>query len=197
MFIKNIFLKIIEWYNYLFDPFKFRICSVYLTYIHDGSSKNKLNSFWKNESKYWLLKGKGNEHYYWTDISKNYKDKKITKVPKHVYNVIFKIKYCYLGKKYTCLNTKPYIPIEENVSAKFNLPIIKVCLTNSNDKTVNIDVTNKYIKYLGPKKDFHKCTKDIKVEDLFTYTDYDRIHITNIINQTKTFNSDVNIHHLL
>ena len=195
MFIYNLILKLVEVYNLLINPYKTKIQKVHLTYIHDGSANNKkLNRFWTRESAYWLQRGKDEDC--WCDISNEYKNKRILKVPKHVKNVIFKIKYLYSGCKYTCVNIVPEIN-EEKTEARFTLPIKNVELKSSQDETICINVTKKYNKYLGPKKNFHNCGNKIKVNDLFYYSDYDNICITNILGQIKTFNSDTFIHLLL
>ena len=80
---------------------------------------------------------------------------------------------------------------------KFSFPIKEVLLKNSNDKDFNIDVTKKYIKYLGPKKNFHGCHENLTVKDIFSYDDYDTIEIKDILNNVKTFNKDSNIHLLI
>jgi hypothetical protein len=195
MFLKNIFFKIIEVYNYFVNPFRIRIQKVSLTYTHDGSKRPNyhLSRFWNTEKRYWLRKGE--DDYHWTDITYNFKDKSILTIPKHVRDVIFRIKYIYCGKKYICLNSKPLINSILNKDMKFFLPLHKVYLLNSKIKT--LDVTKKYIKYLGPKNNFHNYTNNLTIENLFPYENYDSIEITNIAQQTRTFPKETILHLLL
>ena len=198
MFFKKIFFKLIELYNYFVEPYKNSIFKVYLTYTHNGQlrpSSKKYNSFWKNEEWYWIRSGK--DENYWVDVSGNYTDKKIIRKPKQVKNILFKLKYSYSGKNYTCINTSPCIPENSPGTMKFTYPIKEVLLKNTEDKDFNIDVSKKYIKYLGPKKNFHNCGENITVDNLFPYDGYDTIEIRDIINGVKTFKKDSSIHLLL
>ena len=199
MFLKQLLFKLIDIYNFIVEPYKNNIYKVHLFYKHNGQvrpSTKRYNSFWRNEESYWMRSGESDS--YWVDITGNYKDIKIIKKPKQVEHVYFKIKYYYSGKKYICLNTVPYIQEKETIkSMKFTYPIKNVRLTNSTIEDFNIDITKKYIKYLGPQKNFHSCADTFTVRDLFPYKGYDTIEIVDIINGIKTFPIDSNCHLLL
>jgi hypothetical protein len=195
MFFKNLLFKLIELYNFLVDPYTPKIYKVFMTYDHDGSKHicPHLTKFWRNEQNYWMRRGKGNKDYYWCDISHDYKNKQILKIPKHVGNVFFKIKYNYSGKKYICFHNKPFLEKKIDTRVKFTYPIKKVLLKNSKN---SIDITTKYIKYLGPRNDFHDCDDQIQVKDLFP-ENFNTIEITDILNKSKTFSPTTKVHHLL
>lgn len=199
MFLKHLIFKFIEVYNFFLKPYNNNIYKVHLNYKHNGQlrpSTKKYNSFWKNEEYYWRRSGK--PETCWADVTGNYKDKKILKKPKQVKNMYFRMKYWYSGNKYICLNTIPSIPEKDTKkSMKFTLPIKTVRLLNSAGEDFNIDITKKYIKYLGPQKNFHSCADMFIVSDLFPYEGYDTIEIVDIVNSKKTFSIDSSVIHLL
>jgi len=196
MFFKKLLFKLIDFYNFLMNPYIPKIYKVFMTYDHDGSKRvcPHLTKFWINEQNYWLRRGKGRKDCYWCDISSHYKNKQILKFPKHISNILFKIKYIYSGKKYICFNNKPFLENKINSKIKFIYPVKKVLLINS--KNILVDVTKKYIKYLGPRNDFHDCNDQIKVNDLFPGI-FDTIEITDILNKSRTFPMTAKVHHLL
>ena len=69
---KELFLKVVEFYNYIFDIYNFRIYKVEMTYEYDGKTNIKTkNSFWNGEKKYFISHGFPDEH--WVDVTKIYK----------------------------------------------------------------------------------------------------------------------------
>jgi len=193
---KYIFLKYVEFYNYLFNVYKFNIYNVGLTYTYDGKMRYispSRDSFWKFEKKYWLNHTTPEEH--WVDVTLNFED--IPKAPRGVSNVLFRIKYWYKNKKFVCLTTNPHIDLAnlKTKEAKFVIPISKVELLDKNGISVR-DVTKKFLKAYGPQSNFHNETSH-KAYELFYYNDYTDIKVTNILNQSKIVSSTSLLHQFL
>ena len=162
-----------------------------MIYVYDGTKITRKNTrFWHNESKYWLGNGEKEEHF--SDVTTKYKKKLEIFAPKEVENIIFYIKYYYSNKQYTCVTKNPSIklPHKPNKELKFKLPIKSVELLDSN-KNVILNVTRKYMKCIGPYKDFHNSYDDIFIKDLFYYDDYEYIKIINILNQENIVSKNV------
>lgn len=182
--LKNVFFKLVEFYNVFFKVFDFQVYKVYMTYNFDGVSDDRtLTKFWFIERFYWLFRGRKESHL--SDVTKKYQKKLDSHAPKGVSDIVYHIKYSYNNKKYTCVTKDPCIslPNKKNEGATFRMPIAKVELLDPDQEPV-MDVTRKYVKLAGPYNDFHNC-ENIIVKDLFFYDDYKYIRVTNILKQTK------------
>jgi hypothetical protein len=190
---KELFLKVIEFYNYIFDIYNFRVYKVEMTYEYDGKAKIKTkNLFWNKEKKYFISHGLPDEH--WVNVTKNYKT--IPNKVKGISKILYRIKYNFRNRKYVCLSSDQFInlPNKKSSDLKFQLPIKDVHLLDEDDSIIR-DVTKKFMKIYGPNNDFHNSLTP-RVYDLFFYDDYSKIKITNILNQSKTFSKNVTLEFL-
>jgi hypothetical protein len=184
-FLKFLFFKLIQLYNYFFNPYVCRVYSRSLTYTHSGEPDTVQDDpFWKNESRYWL--NKGDDEVHWVPLKRQF----ITQFPENIKNPLFCMKYTYDRKKFQCFSRKPEVPSPTG-DVKFSLPIKKVLLIECNR-----DITSKYLKRIGPKKDFHG-EKDILFEELFSYDDYETVEIENLLGNKKTFSRTTALHQLI
>lgn len=196
LFLKYIFLKLIEIYNFIFNVYKFSIYKVELTYNHDGKTNyHTSNIYWKNQRKFIIMNDEKINNEYYDDVTRNYL--MIGKPPKGISNVLFRIKYYYKNKKFICLSPTPSVDIENTKSTemKFKMPLKEVRLLDSDDKVKHV-VTKKYLKIIGPHNNFHNITTP-KVLDLFYFNDYEFIEIINIANQKSKFSKEVSLVELL
>lgn len=134
-----------------------------------------IDGFWKREYPY-MHKG-----WNWADVS----GMTIGRLPSCVEDVILRITYSFEGKVFTLVTkdlNHPWPPLK-STQARFRLPIKSVEMVDADDKSVRV-VTKKYRKVEGPYGDFWGHT-DVKIEDLFSFIDYDKLKITYITNTSK------------
>ncbi len=192
--LKSFFFKLVELYNFIFNIYAYSVYQVEMTYNFDGKTDvYTKNKFWLNEQKYWLCKDETEEH--WVDVTNNYLA--IGKTPSGITDILYRIKYKYNKKSYTCLSDDPTTDVSKikPLSMSFKLPIKEVKLLDEDNNIIR-DVTKKYIKLLGPNGNFHNYLTP-KIYDSFMYDDYKYIQVTNIIGQTKTCNIQSNLGQLL
>ena len=171
------FVQVYMFVKSFFELANYSIRKVYLEYDSPPRPATGYSDFWKSEERYWDVEaGK-----VWTDVTRSFR--RLGTTPEGVSNQIFRIKYVYDNKNFTCITRNPLFqwPPTEAEGARFVLPITQAMLM---DKGAPVrDVTKKMVRYMGPRKDFHN--EDVKVEDLFLYDDYTHIQIKNALNQTK------------
>ena len=165
-----------------------------MTYNFDGKTVFKTNNrFWLNEQSYLLYNNETEEH--WADVTDNYLT--IGKTPSGIDSILYRIKYRYSNKSYTCLSDNPNIDVSKikAPAITFKLPLKEVKLLNEDNQVIR-DVTKKYKKLLGPDSNFHNYLSP-KVYDLFMFNDYKYIQITNILNQSLTVDINSTLDRLL
>lgn len=173
------FVEVYMFVKSFFEMANYSIRKVYLEYDSPPRPAAGYSDFWKSEERYW---GEDSEKV-WTDVTRTFK--KLGPTPEGVSNEIFRIKYVYDNKNFTCVTRNPLFmwPPMETRGARFVMPITNAMLIDDNGPVR--DVTKKIIRYMGPRKDFHG--EDVTVEDLFLYDDYTHIQVKNIMNQTNEF----------
>ena len=192
--LKQIFFTLIELYNFIFNIYGFYIYQIGMTYSFDGKTDFKThNKFWLTKQKYFSYNDEIEEH--WVDVTTNYLT--IGKTPMGISDILYRVKYRYNKKSYTCLTDNPAIDVSKIKAPDmtFKLPLKDVKLLDEDNKIVR-DVTKKYMKLLGPNGNFHNYLTP-KVYDLFMYDDYKYIQVTNIINQSKTVDINSTLDQLL
>ena len=192
--LKQIFFKLVEFYNFIFNVYGYYVYQIEMTYNFDGKTEfYTKNKFWLNEKKYLMYDGTPDEH--WVDVTNNYLT--IGKAPPGVTDILYRIKYRYNKKSYTCLTDDPATDVSKIKAPDmaFKLPLKEVKLLDEDNQVIR-DVTKKYMKLLGPNSNFHNYLTP-KVYDLFMYNNYKYIQITNIIGQSKTFDINSTLDQLL
>ena len=165
-----------------------------MIYNFDGKTDFKTNNkFWSAEQKYLMYNDETEEH--WVDVTNNYLT--IGKAPPGITDIIYRIKYIYNNKYYTCLSDKPDTDVSKikAPSMSFKIPIKEVKLLDEDNQVIR-DVTTQYLKLLGPNGNFHNYLNP-KVYDLFMFNGYKYIQVTNIINQSRTFDINSTLDQLL
>ena len=181
MFIKTIVLNIIYYIKKLLSYEDNHIHQCVLKYSIDGDKySNKLNKFWKNESRYWS----GPDEFYSVITDVTAED--IDDAPDNVDYYTVTVKYTYSGKiyKYISNNACPKWPIPNDTSGPptISMPIKSAYVLDDDDKPV-IDITRKIKRYAGPKSNFYN--QEIRVRDIMDYDPemFPKIKITNILEQ--------------
>mgnify|MGYP003990618337 CR=1 FL=1 len=194
LFLRYIFFKLVELYNYIFKVYEFYIYKISFTYTHDGKTTyNSENSFWLNKAKYHVLDDSYSE--YWDDVTNNYLT--IGKIPKGISNTLYRIKYKYRNKRFICISPIPTIDFKKisNEQMKFRIPVKEVKLLDSDGIEKHV-VTKKYMKVLGPNNNFHNILTP-RIYDLFYLNDYEYLELTDILNKKSRFNKESNLAELL
>jgi hypothetical protein len=192
--LKFIFFQIVKIYMFLKNLLTLRDYTIMRTTIDymvdtDGDDGDeKLNPFWKKESKYWY-----GDDFEWCNAIVPGNDLSIIKpVPSFVKNIIVRKKYHYDGKEYTCITKDvdmKWPPAEPEPC--FRLPIQSVILFDDKDKPVK-DITLKIKKYMGPHGDFHGV-EDVLMKELLYFTEYSSIKVVNILNSCKDLKPESNL----
>ena len=193
---KFIFFKLVELYNYFFRIFEINVYKVGLSYKYDGKLRTKFldsHPFWINEKRYWL--NKNEEEYHWADVTHIYR--RLSKPPRGVSDILFKIKYWYKNGSYVCMTDNPRKVLDNSKPkvAKFSMPIKEVQLLDKDGNKVR-NVTKKFMKLYGPSKDFHNETK-YKVYEMFSYDDYEDVEVIDILNNSKKVSKHSTLHQFL
>tara|TARA_R110002074_G_scaffold47110_8_gene120974 strand:+ start:39 stop:656 length:618 start_codon:yes stop_codon:yes gene_type:complete len=201
--IRFLFFKIADIINYvkkLFSCKNYCVKSIEMTYTHDGIDDdiNEKSKFWEKESRYWTWRQEPESSSYWEDVTHCLDS--AAKIPECVYNVLFKIKYFYNGKWYSCITPEPFTDVKhinDNTQMKFSMPIKSAILEDKDGKEIR-NVTPKLVRFMGPRKNFHGVVEehDIILDDLFEDI-FENIRITDLVGVEKLYRHDSNIHLLL
>lgn len=173
MFFMNIFLNIYIFLKSLFSIKDYTVSKVEMTYTSPPCPAAAYSDFWKSEERYWDTEESRN----WTIVTDRVRN--MGETPEGVKDLLFTIKYYYDGKRYRMITRdRDYVWPPKEPSAHFRVPIRSALLMDKDKPVMN--VTKKLLKVMGPRRDFHN--QDVAVEDLFMFTDYSDIRVTDILN---------------
>lgn len=163
MFLKSF------WYRFFSSDNDYQIYNVDVKYTLESEEKPVYNSlFWLREAENWDGKEGQRLTVSTTDIND------ISPVPSSIKDSVMFITYKYNHQIYVYVTKDMSVTTIPHISKEmsFKIPIEKVV---AND---DIDLTNEYLSYAGPKLDFHN--EDIEIKWLF---DYEKISIIDAVNQ--------------
>jgi len=171
IFIRNI------WFYITLKKGNYHIVNIDVKYELENTEKPVYSGiFWLKESKKW-----SDEGVYFSNAA-HVED--IYSPPQNVKNIIMFTTYLYDSQPYVfCTDDiKKEIP-RESKTMKFSIPVQRVYAIDENDNVIE-DITNNYISYAGPKKNFHE--QDIKSNLIF---DYEYIKVENVMGETLLINT--------
>jgi len=184
-----IILKAYKLYSRVIGHKNYEIIYRSFTYEIDPHEDYIISSdFWYDESKHW-------SHYntsHYVDITnKNISEEPI---PENVNNCVVTTKYYYNNRVYKHVSRGIHFSWPPRDSSdSINFPIVSAKLINDECMTTR-DVTDKIIRYAGPKSNFYG--EEILIRDMFTYDEhtmckeYPYLVITDVFGNTRAFKTN-------
>lgn len=151
------------YYKKFTTPADYQIISEELEYKINHDMKYLVEDpFWKRESRDWdgIL-----DHYYVDVTGENFRG---TSIPQNVEHIILRIKYYFNNRVYTAITNDINYRVgpEKSEGMSFNIPLSSAWIVDHDDKPIR-NITEKVIRYAGPKSDFHKHR--VSIEDFLYY----------------------------